>query len=80
MEYQINIENGDGLKGEHLSYRFGSVDVRDETYNSICSKFKNDKVNMEYLRNHGGVTVSTYNYCEPIGNGIIELTKHKAIN
>lgn len=73
MEYQINIEYADGSQSEHLSYRFENAKLRNEMYQLICSKFINDQVDIEHLRNNGGITVSTYNYSEPVGNEIAQF-------
>lgn len=76
VEYQINIEYADGEHGKHLSYSFDSAEMRNTVYQTICSELANDQVDMSYLRNNGGVTVTTYNYSEPFRGEIAQIVPH----
>lgn len=76
IEHQIDIEYADGNRSKHLLYNFDSAELRNTVYQNICSEFANNKVDMNYLRTHGGVTVSTYNYSEPFRGEIAQIVSH----
>ena len=77
-EYQINIDYADGSQAKHLTFIFKDAESRNEMYQLICSKYNNDRVDMEHLRNNGGMTVSTYNYSEPVRNEMAQFVPHSS--
>lgn len=78
MEYHIDIEYTDGEVGKHLTYRFENAELRNTVYQSICSELVDEQVDMNYLRNFGGVTVSTYNYRELSMGEIAQMVPNKS--
>ena len=73
MEYQIDVEYEDGKNSDHLTFRFNNADIRNGVYRSICTLFDKDKVNSTHLVKYGGLTVSTYNYSDPLPNAIAQF-------
>ncbi|MEB7452735.1 hypothetical protein [Lysinibacillus sphaericus] len=57
VEYQINLDYADGKISESKSYRFENAEVRNMVFNQIVSDFSNGKVDMNHLRQFGGITI-----------------------
>lgn len=73
VEYQIEIAYADGKNSKHLSFKYDNADLRNEVYQSVCSTFAKDQVDMAHLVKNGGLTVSTYTYKEPGANEVAQI-------
>lgn len=76
VEYQINVEYADGTKSGNLSYKFENTEVRNKIFTQIVSDFSNEKVEMDHLRQLGGVTIQSYDYYEPNMSTLAPFVPH----
>ena len=76
VEYQINLDYADGVLSESKSYRFENAEIRNMVYNQIVSDFSDAKVDMDHLRQFGGITINSYDYYEPIINAMAPIVPH----
>jgi hypothetical protein len=64
IEYHIELSYLDNGKAVHKTVSFKTEIKRNEIYRTICTKFADRQVTVEYLREHSGIQVSSYNYKE----------------